>query len=1041
MSGPSLHIRLLGKLQVELNGSVQRLPPSRKARALLGYLVATEREHSRQALCDLLWDGVSDPRGELRWCLSKVRPLVDEDGACRLVSSRGSVRFESRGAAVDLRAIRSAMGNGPASMPLEALEQLARRFTGELLEGLELDELHGYHAWCLGERQRVRRIRAAVLAELVQRLREDPGRALTYAYGWLALEPFSETANAAAVRLLGALGRTQDAIEHYQQSRSLLRRELGVPHSRALEVARQEIGRAAASPRAAPRAIASGWRARGAGERASSLESLPPLIGRDHEVSVLEQVLDDAARSRGSPLLLIGGEQGIGKTRLLEELLRRAEASAGRALHGLAFEVEGARPYGPWIDALRDLRPEEIPPELHAYLAVILPELGARSPWPGERGQLFDAVLQLLRKLARERPPLVLALDDLQWLDESSCALLHYVARTRAEAPLILACAVRLPLADLGGTPARLLRALRRESAAREVRLERLDSADTAALVRAVEPGVDAAEVARGSQGNPFFALEIARSLRDGRRGLPASLEDQLVARLESLSERAREVVSWAAVLGRSFRAELIVELGERIAEDALPALEELRGAGILRVTSSEAWDFSHDLLRQVVYGRIPPPSRRMAHLRLARALDRLRGSGVLATSSEVASHALAGGDVDLAVRASAAAAEECVSVLAFREAAELARQGIEHLDSVDASKRRSLHLRLLRLFLHPGMPGHRPDALENDVRRLTEQARASADYEDARAGYQLLATLHYQRGDFDTAREYTLEVEAAGREADPATAARALGDTASCLALLERDLDRADELAQRAERLARRAGVEVLEIPLALGLLQQHHGQLAEAGRSFRTALDIIRRDNDPWWNCPCLSRLAMIELELGNGEEALRWAREAEGVAEPMREAGEAAFAGALARLAELLPLDRPPAGDPELDEGLSRLRRADSKWMLAWVQTLAAELDLVRDSPEAARGRAEEALHCAEAVGRPSLVTHARALFVRAATVLGDGDAAAPHHEILAAAAGGEAPLSASARAAALHVLQESHADSNAFIHAPDHASRAH
>ena len=117
---PVLTVRLRGDLEV-LHGAAPRpLPPSRRARALLAYLVAVLRPHLREQLCDLLWDAPSDPRGELRWCLSKLRPLLDV-GTARLVADREHVAFDASGAAVDLHAVRAAIGSNPCSAATDVL--------------------------------------------------------------------------------------------------------------------------------------------------------------------------------------------------------------------------------------------------------------------------------------------------------------------------------------------------------------------------------------------------------------------------------------------------------------------------------------------------------------------------------------------------------------------------------------------------------------------------------------------------------------------------------------------------------------------------------------------------------------------------------------------------------------------------------------------------------------------------------------------------------------------------------------------------------
>src|SRR5262249_40890099 len=150
----SVEIRLLGELEVLRDGRPQTLPPSKKSRALLGYLVATARPQQRARLCDLLWDVPDDPRGSLRWSLTKIRPLVDDAGVTRAVADREPVGFVALGAAVDLHAVRTQLGPiGDASTT--ALRAAAKLFRGEFLDGLDLPDCYRFHEWCIGERESV----------------------------------------------------------------------------------------------------------------------------------------------------------------------------------------------------------------------------------------------------------------------------------------------------------------------------------------------------------------------------------------------------------------------------------------------------------------------------------------------------------------------------------------------------------------------------------------------------------------------------------------------------------------------------------------------------------------------------------------------------------------------------------------------------------------------------------------------------------------------------------------------------------------------
>ena len=177
------------------NGRTAELPASKKTRALLGYLVATGRPHLRQRLCELFWDdGPDDPRAALRWSLTKLRPLLNEANAIRLVCDRNHVGFEACGAELDILTIRQLLGSDVAAAPLSALKTAAALGGGEFLDGLDLPTCYRYQAWCLAEREAFSALRLSALSALIGR--ERPVEALTYARMLIAADPLSNLATA-----------------------------------------------------------------------------------------------------------------------------------------------------------------------------------------------------------------------------------------------------------------------------------------------------------------------------------------------------------------------------------------------------------------------------------------------------------------------------------------------------------------------------------------------------------------------------------------------------------------------------------------------------------------------------------------------------------------------------------------------------------------------------------------------------------------------------------------------------------------------------
>jgi DNA-binding SARP family transcriptional activator len=607
-----LSIRLLGDMQIARGGKLVPLPASKRTRALLGYLVATGVPQSRERLCDLLWDGPDDPRASLRWSLTKLRPLLNDAAAERLVRDRDRMAFAAEGASVDVTTVRALLNSGAPGASLDQLEEAARRLGGEFLDGLDLPRCYRFHEWCMTERESLGALRRATLATLVARLQGTPERALAHARAWIGAEPLSESGHAAVVRLLGALGRLREAHDHCRNATRFLERELSAPITGELAGAAAALRPATstASLPAQPAPIA---------EPDADVAQHLPIVGRERERSRIDQLVGRCAQAQAKEVLLILGEPGIGKTRLLDYLDERATRERCRVLRARGFEAEMVRPYGAWIDALRAVPAGDVPAPVQRELALLLPGLSVAALGKSDRGRLFDGVAMLLRTLAATQP-LVLAFDDVQWLDKASLSLLHFVARTfDSPGRLLITCAARAGEIEDNPALARVRRSLEREKRLGELALAPLDAAQTAALVRFAYPKLDAPEVFEESLGNPLFALELARAHQRGDAAPGRPLEALIAGEHARLDEKARELALWAAAYGREILPEMLGEATSMAPADLASALRVLERRGLLRATEGGAYDFAHDLVRQATYRSISQPRRRLLH----RGLDR----------------------------------------------------------------------------------------------------------------------------------------------------------------------------------------------------------------------------------------------------------------------------------------------------------------------------------------------------------------------------------------------------------------------------------
>jgi DNA-binding SARP family transcriptional activator len=977
---PALEVRLLGCLEVLSGGEPIALPASKKTRALLAYLISTGRPHTREHLCEVFFEDPDNPRGELRWSLSKIRALAG--GSIAIVTEQNLVSVPSDGLAVDLARVRDACSAGVETLETSLLEELASLFHGELLDGLDLSSCHRFHQWCLGEREAARALRASILRVLVARSDRPPETALRYARSWLEIEPTSEAAHIAVIHRLRGLGRRRDALDAYDECREILERELGVRPSRELEIARLGLSDAPAEPQeAAPEPAA-----------ARSAAAVPPFVGRRAELDAIERLVDDPRLALPRPVLLVSGEPGIGKSRLLDQIEKRISAVGGRTLRSRAFEAETIRPFGIWIDAL----------------PVDFAELGASSSLDKDRERLFAAAAGLLGELSADRALLVIA-DDMQWIDEDSASLLNYLLRRFAEPSRVLFALGARPGELADNAPAlKVIRALRREGRIEELALGPFSESETASLVRSIDPRVDAASVLRGSGGNPLFALEMARSGPRSSDELGSETLAGLIGdRLDRLDRDTRELIPWIAAIGRGFDGELIGRISGLEVGALMRALEDLERHGILRVDPRGTYDFAHDLIRETAYRGMSQPRRRLVHVHIARVLQGPPDPDAV-LASDIAHHASLGGDLPLAVRSCLRAGRRCLRLFANASAIELAERGLRMIDSIEGTERPGLEIALLEIQVEAA-GGARRNLLATESRLVDAIARAHASSDRAAetCGYQLLSHLFEDSGDVQRARQASLFALDAGRAADGKTSARQLANTSRCLLQLERDIGRARALAKEA--LQRASGDETEELLWALALIRHFDGEDDAALALLERTAALLDLSRDRWRAVRCQTHLVMIAIERGRPEAATR----ADDLLELARKLGDDFDF----QLAEGLAAIAHSTADAErslerLDRVIAKLRTLESKAAVAYLQNWAAKLELRSGRPESAAVRSREALVSAECIERRSEALLSRACLAQIDLLRGNLEDADRAFEEMISASG--APDTANARA---------------------------
>ncbi|MER9628460.1 transcriptional regulator [Mesorhizobium sp. M0296] len=218
-------VRLLGPLTIARNGIIIQLPKSRKLCALLAYLALAPHPVGRSRLCELLWDVPNDPRGELRWCLSKLRGILDEPHRRRVETPGDTIALDLRGASVDAVDIASAAAKGVETLGLERLQALSGMFAGDFLDGLEIDRSPHFNSWLIAQRRRFGSWHAAILEHLVNKLPVDADRMSSHLDKWLELAPFDGRAHVALLKGLAQRGQFDACEEHLASAAQLFASE------------------------------------------------------------------------------------------------------------------------------------------------------------------------------------------------------------------------------------------------------------------------------------------------------------------------------------------------------------------------------------------------------------------------------------------------------------------------------------------------------------------------------------------------------------------------------------------------------------------------------------------------------------------------------------------------------------------------------------------------------------------------------------------------------------------------------------------------
>jgi len=631
--------RTLGPVELSLDGGPA--PPEllwRKHLALLVYLARSPRRgRSREHLIGLLWGDRTDAAA--RHSLSEaLRVIRRHAGEGSVEVTVGQVRLGPTSAQLDVDRLEELAVAGE----WEAASELV---SGEFLEGFALAEASEFEDWLAAERELWNRRSLEVLMSCAE-AQAQVGKveeACGFAERAIRLQPRSESALRCAVRCRSLAGDRSGALALFERFHSRVAEESGVELSGETRSLMERVRR-----ERAPRAEVA---------HADSITvARPPLEGRGEELQRLLAAAAQSARTRRAVLLVLEGDAGMGKSRLLDELLTRLRLDGIPVAAARAVEADRAEPWSGVLALARGGLLEAAgvgaaPASALAAFAGVLPEWAERfrgaaslaAPHP--LGRAFAEVL----RSAVEEQPATIAVDDAQWLDQDSALSLGAILRDLAATPLTLVVATALypPRPEIDELRSRIGRELEGET----IRLRVLDRAALRHLAQRMLPGYDPVaidrvvrRVATDSAGLPLLAVELLRAVALGLdlgtisgewpepfrtldQSLPGHLPDAVVAAIRvgvrRLSPPAQRVLAATAVLGDLVSPALLERALSLNADDAARALEELEWNRWL-VSEPRGYSFVARIVRQVVERDIVTPGQRR---RVLEAVDRVSAS------------------------------------------------------------------------------------------------------------------------------------------------------------------------------------------------------------------------------------------------------------------------------------------------------------------------------------------------------------------------------------------------------------------------------
>jgi DNA-binding SARP family transcriptional activator len=660
-----LQFRMLGPLTVTWGGEPVDLGPRKQRTVLAALLVDANRVVGVDRLTDILW-GDAPPAtatGALHVYASRLRRALEPDrprGGPSTVLVTEPPGYVLRVAedqldanAFDLLAAEGQrlLADGDLDGAKRALAEALALWRGPVLADF------AFESFVYAEAARLDELRAAAIEERVSAdLRLGHHNALIGELESLVAErPLRERLWAQLMLALYRADRQGEALRAFHRARTVLCDELGIEPGPLLRRIHEDVLSQSSRLDWRPAAELPRWRTGGAARHTGRrFEPRPPplpggLVGRNYELRILRRAYDALQKGKGG-LVLVSGEPGIGKTRLVEELAGWVTGGGHCVAWGRCEEGDGAPSFWPWVQVIRSLlkatddevlrntvgptagEVAQIAPEIKEYAPAVEPP-EALDP-AAARFNLYEAVFDLLARLSAGKP-FAVVLEDLQWADVPSLELLERAANRVDDTSVLLICTFRDVDPPISGQLAAILGSLARLPKLQRLPLTGLSVDEVALFMELTAPDKPSDELAAAvharTDGNPFFVAELAKLLGEEQRGaeeVPTGVRDVIRRRLTRLPEGTQGLLEVASVLGREVDLRLVAEAGESRSQDITELVDASVAVGIL-VESPDVmgmYRFAHTLVREAIYEQLGGARRARLHARAAEALERLHG-------------------------------------------------------------------------------------------------------------------------------------------------------------------------------------------------------------------------------------------------------------------------------------------------------------------------------------------------------------------------------------------------------------------------------